>query len=180
MVNRVRIALWTTVLALAMLAVPAGAVAHRAAKNPTRAQIKTAIQKAERSKSLWATVNVCTSASKQDTIGIRGQMPTLGFAAWLSMNVQLNYYSTAKKRFVTDTNGGEKFVRLGRLSTGLQQGGALFTFQPGKQLVNASVTFIWRRSGKLLGQTTRATTVGHPNADFGTPAHYSASQCRIH
>ena len=180
MVDRVRIALLTTVLALAVLAAPGSAGAHAAAKNPTRAQIKAAVQKAERSKSLWATVNVCTSSRKHDHIGIRGQMPTLGFAAWLSMNVQLNYYSTAEKRFIPDTTGGERLIRLGRLSTELQQGGALFTFTPAKFLVNATVTFIWRRSGKLLGKTTKTTTAGHPDADDGTPAHFSAAECRIH
>ena len=180
MVTRVRIALPTTVLALAMLAGAAPAGAHAAVKNPTPAQIKAAIQKAERSKSLWATVNVCTSTSKLDTIGIRGQMPTLGFPAWLSMSIQLDYYSAAKKKFLPVTKGGQKLVRVGRVSTGLQQDGALYTFKPASELVNASVTFIWKRSGKLLGQTTRTTTAGHPDADFGVPAHYSAQQCKIH
>jgi hypothetical protein len=175
-----RIALPTTVLALMMLAAPVPAGAHAAAKNPTRAQIRTAIAKAERSKSLWATVNVCTSTSKQDTIGIRGQMPTLGFAAWLSMSIQLNYYSATKKKFLPVTKGGQKLVRIGRVSTGLQQDGALYNFEPASELVNASVTFIWRRSGRLLGQTVRTTTPGHPDADFGVPAHYSAQQCKIH
>jgi hypothetical protein len=180
MVTRVRIALPTTVLALIMLGAPIPAGAHVAAKNPTRPQIKAAIAKAERSKSLWATVNVCTSTSKQDTIGIRGQMPTLGFPAWLSMSIQLNYYSTTKKKFVPVTKSGQKLVRVGRVSTGLQQAGALYTYKPASELVNASVTFIWKRSGKLLGQTTRTTAAGHPDADFGVPAHYSAQQCKIH
>lgn len=137
------------------------------------------MQKAQRSSSLWATVNICNSKTHPDTLGIRGQMPTLGFASWLSMSIQLNYYSKTKKRFVPAPSAGQKLIRLGRLSTGLQQDGATFAFKPHAGLFNATVQFIWRRSGKLLGQTTKTTTAGHPNADFGSPAHYSARQCRI-
>ncbi len=104
-------------------------------------------------------------------------MPALGFAAWLSMDIELNNYSTTKKRFIPDSST-KKLVRLGRWSTGLQQQGALYTFHPGRFLVNASVTFIWRRSGKLLGQTTQTTTTLPAHAPFRT--HYSAQQCRIH
>jgi hypothetical protein len=72
-----------------------------------------------------------------------------------------------------------KLVRLGRSSAGLQQGGARFNFTPPAPLFNANVQFIWRRSGKLLGQKTLATTAGHPNADFSSPVHYSAARCKI-
>jgi hypothetical protein len=177
MVNLVRLALATTVLALGLPAGSIAATATQPVRDPTRGQVQTAIKRAERSKSLWATVNICNSNPRRDSIGIRGQMPTLGFAAWLSMDIELNNYSTAKKRFIPDSST-EKLVRLGRLSTGLQQQGALYTFQPGHFLVNASVTFIWRRSGKLLGQTTRTTTALPAHTAFRT--HYSAQQCRIH
>jgi len=62
----------------------------------------------------------------------------------------------------------------------LQQGGALEQFQPHMgYLFNATIQFIWRRSGKLLGQTTRRTTAGHHGADFGDPKRHSAKQCKI-
>jgi hypothetical protein len=180
---QMRVALWTTVLALGLAALPTGAGASTSArpkpKPPTRAQIRSAVRRAERSTSLWTTVNICDSKTHPDQLGIRGQMPTLGFAAWLSMKIQLNYFSTTKQRFVPDSGAAEKLIRLGRLSTGLQQGGAEFSFEPHAGLFNATVQFIWRRSGKLIGQTTKTTTAGHPNADFGSPPHYSAQQCRI-
>ena len=69
-------------------------------------------------------------------------------------------------------------VRLGRLSTGLQQGGWSWTIDQGA-LLNASVQFIWRRAGVLLGQTTVTTTASHPTADFGSPPHYSARECQL-
>ena len=107
-------------------------------------------------------------------------MPTLGFAASLSMVVQVDYWSNAKQRFVpVQSSTGTTTLALGTLSTGLQQDGAVFPFKPHTGLLSATITFIWSRGGKVLGQTVRRTTAGHPDADFGSPARYSAAQCRI-
>jgi hypothetical protein len=176
-----RAAFLTTVLALAVAAaIPAG-LAQAANRNPSRAQIQKAIARAERSRSLWATVNICSPRSPRslhNTIGVRGQMPTLGFPAWLSMQVRVNFYNKAKKRFVPLAKAGA-LLRLGRSSSGLQQDGSTFTFPAHTGLFNATINFVWRRSGKLLGQTRRRTTAGHHDADFGSPPRYSAKQCRI-
>ncbi len=172
----VRVALATTVLALGVCAATFTAGASAATIDPTPAQIRIAIRQAERSKSLWATVNICNSRRYPNTIGIRGQMPSLGFAAWLSMSIQLNYFDTTKKQFLTD--GAAQTIRLGRSSTKLQQGGETWQFS-GPVLLDATVQFIWRRSGKLLGETTQTTSAGHPSADFGSPPRYSAEQCQI-
>jgi hypothetical protein len=147
--------------------------------SPTRSQIKKAVAQAEHSKSLWATVNICNGPSFPDTVGIRGQMPSLGFPARLSMDIQLNYFSTTEQRFLPLPVGGQRLLQLGRSSNRLQQGGALFSFNPHAGLFDATVKFIWRRSGKLLGETMHPTTAEHPNAKYGSPAHYSANQCQI-
>jgi hypothetical protein len=178
MVMFVRVALLRTVLALALL-VPAGSgVAAAASANPSPAQIRRAISRAESSRTLWATVNVCDTRHSPNTIGVRGQMPGLGFPSWMSMKVQFNSWSKQKRRFVA-LRGVSRLVRFGRSSTLLQQGGALEQFQPRTGYFNATIQFIWRRSGKLLGQTTRRTTAGHHGADFGDPKRYSAKQCKI-
>jgi hypothetical protein len=174
-----RLARIATVLALAIATTTFAANAGAAAtSNPTAAQIKKAIARAERSKLLWATVNICNSKRYPDTIGIRGQMPSLGFAAWLSMNIQLNYYSPADKQFIPLPSGGTHTTRLGRSSVKLQQGGATWNFNK-PVLLDASVQFVWRRAGKLLGETTQTTTAGHRTEQFGSPTHYSAKQCQI-
>lgn len=164
----------------AVAAGPALGAGSLPAGQPSPARIRTALKKAERSSDLWATINICNVADKGSRdLGIRGQMPTLGFAAWLSMKIELYYFSTSQNRFVPVPTRGTKLVRLGRLSTGLQQSGALFQFAPHQPVFRASVTFVWRRSGRLLGETTRTTTAGHPSADFGRPPHYSAATCKI-
>ncbi len=173
-----RAALVTTVLAFAVATGGFAGLAQAANQNPSGTQIAKAIKRAESSTSLWSTVNLCNTKRHRYTIGVRGQMPALGFPAWLSMQIRLNYYNTKKHRFLPLSNAST-LVRLGRIRNGLQQGGQTWTYGPHAGLFNATIQFIWRRSGKLLGQTSRRTTAGHRGADFGDPAHFSAKQCRI-
>jgi hypothetical protein len=171
-----RAALVTTVLAAAALATspPAPAVAVSAAK------LAAAVRQAERSPSLWATINICDSHTYPDTVGVRGQMPTLGVPASLSMVVQVDYWATGKRRFVPiQSKTATMALSLGRASSGLQQDGAVFPFKAQRALFSATVTFTWSRGGKVIGQTERRTTAGHHDADFGSPPRYSAAQCRI-
>jgi len=151
---------------------------------PTAAQIRKAIAGAERSKMLWATVNVCQTKGKNaaagGSIGIRGQMPTLGFASTLSMTIQLNRYSAKSKSFVALSYVTAKTtVSPGTFATDLHQDGAVFPFGGPAGLLNATVTFSWTCAGKLLGSTTQQTTAGHRDAAGGHPAHYSAAQCQL-
>ena len=133
---------------------------------------------------LWATVNVCQTKGKHaaqgGSIGVRGQMPTLGFASTLSMTIQLNRYSAKSKSFVAiSAPTAKRTVSPGAFATDLHQDGEVFPFTGPAGLLNATVTFSWTRAGKLLGSTTQPTTAGHPNATGGRPAHYSAAQCQL-
>jgi hypothetical protein len=151
---------------------------------PTPAQIRKAIASAERSKMLWATVNVCQTkgdnAAAGGSVGVRGQMPTLGFASTLSMTIQLNRYSAKSKSFVALPYATAKTtVSPGTFATDLHQDGAVFPFSGPAGLLNATVTFSWTRAGKLLGSTAQQTTAGHRDAAGGRPAHYSAARCQL-
>jgi hypothetical protein len=166
-------------VAIASAVAAPAALAQAASDGPTPAQIRTAIQRAESSTALWATVNICDSPHYPNTMGVRAQMPGLGFAAWLSMDVQVNYYSQTQQRFLPNPYA-TKLIRLGRVTTtSLEQGGVKFAFPAGSSPLNATVHFRWMRSGRLLGETRRQTTAGHPGADFGSPPRFSAKQCVI-
>jgi hypothetical protein len=176
----VRVALATTVLALAVIAAPPHALAKSASRAPTPAQIRRAVRAAEGSSSLWATINICSSRRYPHTLGVRGQMPALGFSASLSMLIQANSWSNAKRRFIPDPSPKATVnVTLGKVSSGLQQDGGLFSFPADTGPLNATIVFTWTRDGTVLGQTTRRTTAGHMDADFGSPPRFSAAQCRI-
>lgn len=164
------------------------AVAHarraHAHKGPTAAQIHKALARARHSKLLWATVNVCQlkgrHAAKGGSIGVRGQMPTLGFTSTLAMTIRLNRWSTKSKSFMPlRYRTAKTTVSPGRFAHNLHQDGAVFPFGGPAGLLNATVTFSWARGGKVLGTATRTTTAGHHDAAGGHPPHYSAAQCRL-
>ncbi len=151
-------------------------------KTPTAAQIRKAVAGAERSGYLWATVNVCvrTGKGKGGVMGVRGEMPALGFSSTLSISVSLNEYSTTLQRFTPLTGAtATRPVTLGTFSTRIHQGGAEFPFSADPGLLDASVTFTWTRGATQIAQVTRTTTAGHPQAAFGRPEHYSAAQCKL-
>lgn len=174
-----RAALVTTVLAAALL-VAAGAGGAESAGAVGPGQIARAVREAEQSGSLWATVNICSSPRYRNDIGVRGQMPSLGFSSSLFMVIQVNYWSQKQRRFLPiQSNLATTRLSLGSSQNGLEQDGAVFPFRAHTGLLNATFTFIWTRGGTLIGQTVRTTTAGHADADHGSPPHYSAAQCRI-
>ncbi len=153
-------------------------IAGAANPNPSASQIRAAIGRAERSRALWATINICNTRRYPRTVGIRGQMPTLGFSSSLYMDIQSEYWSSSTKGFVPDP-GVAKLVGLGRAASGLRQDGASFQFMRHAGLLSGTIAFEWKRGGRLLGRTTRRATAGHRDADMGNPPHFSAAQCRI-
>jgi hypothetical protein len=177
MVRGMRAALLATAAALSVV-LPTAALA----KGPSASQIHRAAARAERSSSLWSTVNICSSrgAGKGGQLGVRGQMPSLGFAATLRMTVQLGYWNQKHERFMAiPSSSAASNLSLGSSSTGLQQDGVVFGFDDSGGLLNASVDFTWTRNGRVIAETQRFTTAGHRDADYGRPAHYSAAACRL-
>jgi hypothetical protein len=166
-------------LALAGAAViGAPALAAPKPSNPTPKQIKAAIHKATTSGHLWATINACAPKGHPHLLSVRGQMPALGFPARLSTVIQIDYWNVAQKRFLPDSKVA--FTnRLGVVSFGFEQGGHNFIFNPHAGRLRATVTFMWRRSGVLLGSTSRTTTAGHHDALFAHPKGYSAATCTL-
>ncbi len=160
---------------LALLSPPAPASAKPRA--PTAVQVRTALAAARHSRYLWATVNICDTARHPNMIGIRGQMPSLGFAARLGMQVTLSYWSSRDGRF-EPVPGVSRHVDLGPASTGSRQGGVILQFTPPAVLIGA-IRFDWTRSGRVIGQATRVTAAGYKHVDEADPPGYSTAICRI-
>jgi hypothetical protein len=161
-------------LMLPVVAVPATGRSRRA---PTDAQIRRAIRHAQHSRELWATVNICNTPRHRYTLGIRGQMPALGFASRLYMRVQVDYWVQSRRRFVPDP-GVAELVSLGSARSGLRQGGVMFQFAP-PAILSGTITFEWRLGRRILGRATRLTAHGVRGVDYSDPRGYSAATCRI-
>ena len=168
-----------TVIAATALALGGVAVAQAQSNpGPSPSQMRTAVTQAERSSALWATVNICNTSRYPDVIGIRAQMPSLGFNAQLSMSFQVEYWST-KEHVFKPVPGSEMSVPIGTSRLGLRQTGIQQSFVPRAGLLRGVAQVTWTRNGRLLGSSTLVTSTGHPDADYGDPAHHSSSVCAI-
>ncbi len=170
-----RLAISMLLFALAAVT-PSSALAR--ASGPTPGQIRSAVRGAERSKRLWTTVNICDTRRHPGTIGIRGQVPALGFPASISIAITVQFYDPVTKRFKPD-RGVKKSVSIGSVADGIHQGGVTFRFPAHTGRLRGSATFSWRRGVKLLGRTDRLTTGRHRDADFSDPRGFSAAACTI-
>jgi hypothetical protein len=196
LVVRPRITLLTVLAALGAASVPTVAVAatptkakkthhKKKKKGPTLAQkIQASVKAAESSPDLWATVNccgVCTGLTGTDSVGIRGQMPSLGYTATESMIISVEYWnydsSTFQPADVTQT------VTLGQGTNGLHQDGVNFPITPpapGSQfLVRGTITFEWTIASKVVGKVTRDTGHGYANVGYANPPGYTSGTCTL-
>lgn len=164
--------------AAAIPAIVPTALASSAGHGPTAAQVQAAVRRAERSRDLWATVNICRRRGTEDVIGIRGQMPSLGFTTQMSITVRVEFWSHDSARFLPVPRLATP-VALGTATHTVVQGGASFRFQPPAGLLRGAVTFVWKRGRKVLARTTRKTTHGHRHVDYADPPGYSAGTCTL-
>ena len=170
-----------SVVAILAVAVPAAAAARSQPRPPTAAQIRQAVQRLEHSRDLWATVDICNTKRYPRALGIRGQMPSLGFGASHEMNIQVEYQPTPKIGFKPDPDPHAKqSVALGYSADKLFQGGSIFyQFPHHTGLLRATVAFVWRRGQRQIARIVRTTTAGHRNVDGADPPNFSAAQCLI-
>lgn len=178
MVAAVPIRFATSVLLFAFVAAFASPALGRRPSNPTPSQIRSAIRSAKQSKRLWATVNICDTRRHPNTIGIRGQVPALGFPASVSIAITVEFFNHTTKRF-RPAPGARKSIAIGKVTDGIQQGGVTFQFPSHAGRLRGAATFSWKRAGKVLGRAQRLTTAGHRDADFSDPHRFSAATCTI-
>jgi hypothetical protein len=152
-------------------------VAVAAAAGPSPSQIKTALARATHSRTLWATINVCDTARHPDQIGVRGQMPALGFPAQLQMTVRLSYWDFTTHRFVRIPHVS-KTLALGTATHGTVQDGVSFRFAP-PVILSGAITFQWRSGRAVLASVTRQTSGGDRGVDDGDPRGASAATCSM-
>jgi hypothetical protein len=126
----------------------------------TNKEIRAAVHRAKHSPNLWATVNICNGS--QRTIGVRAQMPSLGFTTRMYLTIEV-------EAFFTDTGtwqpspGGNRSLSLGRATHTTLQNGFTFAIDPAATafLLRGLVTYQWKLHGKVIGQATKVTTSGH-------------------
>ncbi len=136
------------------------------------------------SKLLWATVNVCDTAKRPDTVGIRASMPGSGIAKErMYIRFQLQYYSAADTRWHNIGETGDSgFISVGSAKFKARQTGRNFAVKPpssGSFILRGAVTYEWRRGGEVVRRARKRTRSGHPNTVGADPKEFSSSRCEI-
>ncbi len=151
--------------------------ARQAAKKPKPTNLKT-------SKDLWATINVCDTADHANAIGVRGAMPGLGNRrSRMAMRIRVQYKAkTDGKWKPAGETADSGWKRVGSTIRQVIESGQNFTFKPptdgGSHLLRGSVSFRWKRKGKVVARRHRLTTRGHKTS-VADPKGFSAAQCEI-
>ncbi|HEX3692476.1 MAG TPA: hypothetical protein VHU13_03945 [Solirubrobacteraceae bacterium] len=137
----------------------------------------------ERSRALWATVDVCSPADQPHTIGVRGSMPGDGHPKdQMYMRFRVQYQDPTSKRWLFVARGADSgLLRVGGANLA-RQAGRSFQFAPnGKRsyALRGYVTFQWRRAASVLGTVAKVTVAGHTSIAGADPKNYSAATCRL-
>jgi len=136
----------------------------------------------ERSRSLWATVDVCSPKDQPNTIGIRGSMPGDGHSKdTMYMRFRVQYQDPTTHRWIDVARGADSgFVKVGSAAVARQDGQS-FRFAAGGQAfaLRGYVSFQWRRGASVLGTIAKPTDSGHRSLAGADPKNYSAATCKL-
>ena len=134
------------------------------------------------SRLLWATVNVCGAADQPNTIGIRGSMPGDGHRKdAMFMRFRVQFLDRVTQQWVdVGRTADSGFVSVGSAGSA-RQAGRSFQFLPTSTgfTLRGAVTFQWRRGGRVVHLTSRASSADHISVAGADPAGFSAATCAL-
>jgi hypothetical protein len=138
----------------------------------------------ERSADLWATVNVCDTAARPDTVGIRGSMPGSGHLETLQMRFRVQYVDARDGKWHNVAEGADSgFVRVGAARRRTLESGYSFRFAAptgGKVVrMRGAVTFRWLHKGRTVHRVRELTEAGHRSTRGADPDGFSAATCDL-
>jgi hypothetical protein len=162
---------------------------------------------AARTSRLWATVNICDTATAPNSMGVRAGMPGNASGQRMFMRFRAEYWSRARQDWAAVAGSGvSPWVYAGPARFERRQAGWTFEFAPPPAGVTftmrALVEFQWRKPGRALKRrpslkrraaprrrgshtrvvrsVTRATETGIRGVDGGDPAGTSKAMCLIY
>ncbi len=138
----------------------------------------------QKSRHLWATVNVCDTERNPDTLGIRASMPGSGRKETLSMRFRVQLRDPATGRWSFIPEGADSGRReAGTVVNRRVELGHDFRFQPPAAgtayTLRGHVTFYWRRGKRTVRRVSEVTVGGHPSTKGADPPGYSAPGCTL-
>ncbi len=155
-----------------------------ATTNPARKTVPA--HALDRSRELWATIDVCSPPEELNTVGVRGSMPGDGQAKdTMYMSFRLQYEDSATGRWIDLEAAGAPPPAYVAVGTGksARQAGRSFQLVPvaGKPpfTLRGIVSFQWRHATVIVHTVSRPTTAGQLSLAGADPAGFSAATCVI-
>ncbi len=147
---------------------------------PARAASKPASKPASPASELWATVDLCNTTRRPDTIGIRGSMPGDGHRGdviYMRFLVQSLDASTHRWNYVGE-HADSGFVAVGSAAL-TRQAGRSFQFKPTATpfTLRGMVEFQWHHAGRTVRSVYLPTTASHTSLAGAEPKGFSAATC---
>jgi hypothetical protein len=136
------------------------------------------------SKDLWATVNLCDTATHSNMMGVRASMPGDGDHTKMYMRFVAQYYDRSKQLWSEVRGSGvSKWIYVGSGVFARRQGGYTFAFNaPANRqtfVLRGAVDFKWTKRRRVVRTAHLLTERGHPNTSGADPKTYSAALCQI-
>lgn len=156
--------------------------------------VSSAEARAVPKKTTWATVNVCDTASKRNSVGIRAGMPGNGTTQRMYMRFQLQWYRPAQRRYedlgVPSTWVDAASARFVAVQRGFTFGGIADPPAGERYKLRGEVSFEWRelepvKKGSkrkrevVVKQTRRLTRGGFKGVAGGRPPGRSDGVCVV-
>jgi len=139
----------------------------------------------DKSRHLWATVNICDTARHPDAMGVRASMPGSGSRRErMYMRFRAQYFSAKEnvwKNFTSEALDSG-WQRVGSARFKARQSGWTFPrlkLRPEQRYeLRGVVRFEWRRGRRVVRKAVKRTTRGHGTA-VAEPKGFSAATCRV-
>jgi hypothetical protein len=127
----------------------------------------------------WATVNLCDTGKRPDTIGIRASMPGAPRGTRMAMRFRVQYKTAQGWQDVKGASSTWQFVGVARGSAA--ESGWSFSFaHPASPVTLRGVAQVrWRKGGSVVKQLELSTEAGHRSSAGADPADYSAATCTL-
>jgi hypothetical protein len=127
----------------------------------------------------WATVNLCDTAKRPDTIGIRASMPGAPRGTRMAMRFRVQYRTAQGWQDVKGAASTWQFVGRAR-GTAAESGWSFAFAHPASPVTLRGVVQLrWRKGGAVVKQQELPTEAGHRSSAGADPADYSAASCTL-
>jgi len=139
---------------------------------------------ATRPKYLWATINVCDTATHQNMMGVRASMPGDAQHTKMYMRFVAQFFDRSNQLW-RDVNGSgvSKWILVGSGQFARRQGGYTFAFDPPQNgttfVLRGGVDFKWVLGRRIVRTAHVNTKGGHPGTLGADPKDFSAALCEI-